>query len=127
MFESYPQYEDLLARVQLVLMMLAMGLTLSVRDFLQVAQRPRSLVVGLLCQLALAPLLALTVNALVLGGGSAERGIAVGLILIAVMPGGGLSKVFAFLGRGNMALSIGLSAVGSLATLVMVPLSLRLF
>ena len=53
-------------------------------------------------------------------------GIAVGLILVAAMPGGALSKFFAYFGRGNMALSISLTGVTTLLTLVTVPLMLQL-
>jgi BASS family bile acid:Na+ symporter len=46
--------------------------------------------------------------------------------MVAVMPGGALSKFFTYLGRGNPALSVTLTAAGTLASLVTVPLFLRL-
>jgi BASS family bile acid:Na+ symporter len=102
--------------------MLAMGATLTPRDFAEVARRPRSLVAGVLCQFGLTPLLAVLVSR-VAGVGP---GIAVGLILVAAMPGGSLSKFFAFFGRGNLALSVSLTVVGTLGAVVTVPLLLRL-
>jgi BASS family bile acid:Na+ symporter len=121
MFDDYPQYEYLLAQVQLVLFMLGMGANLSGADFVGVFRRPKFLLVGLGCQFALTPLLAVLINR----WGELEPGIAVGLILVAAMPGGVLSKVFAYLGHGNLALTITLTVIGTLASVVTVPVLLR--
>jgi len=122
MFDAYPDYEYLLAQVQCVLFMLGMGATLRVRDFAEVFRQPRSLLAGLGFQLAGVPLTAALVSRLA----GLEPGIAVGLALVAVMPGGTLAKFFALLGRGNLALSITLGAVTLLLSIVTVPLLLRL-
>jgi BASS family bile acid:Na+ symporter len=119
-FENYADYEYALAQVQLVLFMLGMGATLRPADFAQVALRPRFLLVGAGCQFLLAPLLAVLLSR----WWDLEPGIAVGMILIAAMPGGQMSKLFTYLARGNVALSITLSALGSFAALVTVPLLL---
>lgn len=122
MFDSYPYYEYLLARIQLVLFMMGMGATLTAADFVGIVRRPRFLVIGAVAQFLLAPLLAVLIERLF----GLEPGIAVGLIMVAVMPGGTLSKVFTYVGRGNVALSITLTAFGTLASLVTVPVVLRL-
>jgi BASS family bile acid:Na+ symporter len=122
MFSWYPEYEYLLARTQLVLLTLGMGMTLSLCDFVEIVRRPRSFVSGLVGQLLVVPLVAVLINTI----GDFEPGIAIGLILVAAMPGGAMSKFFAFLGRGNMALSISLTGVTTLLTLLTVPLMLQL-
>jgi bile acid:Na+ symporter, BASS family len=122
MFDWYPQAEYPLSQAQLVLFMLGMGATLTAADFAAVARRPRFLLVGAACQFLLTPLLAVLLN----HAFGVPPGIAVGLILIAAMPGGTLSKVFAYLGRGNIALSISLTLCGTFAAMVTVPLLLRL-
>jgi len=122
MIEAYPYYEEWLARLQLVCFMIGMGVTLAVADFIKVARQPRSLLLGLVGQICVLPLIALAINRLL----GLEGGIAVGLILVAAMPGGSLSKVFAYLGRGNAPLSITLTAVSTLATVVTVPVTLGL-
>jgi BASS family bile acid:Na+ symporter len=122
MFDDYPQYEYLLAQVQLVLFMLGMGANLSGAHFVDVFRRPKFLLVGLCCQFALTPWLAVLVN----HWGDLEPGIAVGLILVAAMPGGVMSKVVAYLGHGNLALSITLTVLGTLASIVTVPVLLRI-
>jgi BASS family bile acid:Na+ symporter len=121
MFDSYPQYEQLLAQVQLVLFMLGMGADLTVADFLVIAQRPKFFFIGAAGQFLLTPLLAVLIN----HGANLPPGIAVGLILVSAMPGGTLSKFFTYLGLGNVALSITLTAFGTLAALLTVPLWLR--
>jgi BASS family bile acid:Na+ symporter len=120
MFSWYPQYEYYLACVQLVCFMLGMGAKLSPEEFLSVFRRPRSLLFGLTYQIGIVPLIALAINSV----SSLEPGIAVGLVLIALMPGGSISKVFTHLGRGNVALCITLSVCSTLATIVTVPLLL---
>jgi BASS family bile acid:Na+ symporter len=122
MFDWYPQAEYSLSQAQLVLFMLGMGATLTAADFAAVARRPRFLLVGAACQFLLTPLLAVLVD----HAFGIPSGIAVGIILVAAMPGGTLSKVFAYLGRGNIALSISLTLCGTFASMVTVPLLLRL-
>jgi bile acid:Na+ symporter, BASS family len=121
MFPWYPDYEHPIARVQLILFMLGMGATLSVADFLAVFRQPRSFIAGVLMQVLVLPWLAVAINRL----GRLEGGLALGLVLVAAMPGGALSKLFTYLGRGNVPLSISLSAFTTLASLVTVPLFLQ--
>jgi BASS family bile acid:Na+ symporter len=121
MFNSYPQYEYLLAQVQLVCFMLGMGATLSGADFAGIFRSPKYLLAGFAGQYLLAPLLAVALTQWF----RLEPGIAVGLVLISAMPGGPLSKVFAYLGRGNLALSISMTVIGTLGSIVSVPVLLR--
>lgn len=120
MFQNYPAYEYALAQIQLVLFMLAMGATLHPRDFLPILQRPRDLIFGLSMILLIVPLL--TVGAVGLLGLS--EGIAYGLILVAALPGGTLSNVLTYFSRGNVPLSIALSAIGTLVSMATIPLIL---
>jgi BASS family bile acid:Na+ symporter len=53
--------------------------------------------------------------------------IAVGFFIVSAMPGGAVSNIYTFLGRGNTALSVALTAVMTLLALITVPLILRLF
>ena len=122
MFDWYPRAEYSLSQVQLVLFMLGMGATLTAADFAAIARRPRFLVVGAACQFLLTPFLAVLAN----HAFGVPPGIAVGIILVAAMPGGTLSKVFAYLGRGNIALSISLTLCGTFAAMATVPVLLRL-
>jgi bile acid:Na+ symporter, BASS family len=122
MFDFYPAYEEHFAQAQLCLFMLGMGATLTVRDFARVLQRPRSLVVAMLCQIVISPLIALAVSYLF----GLSGGIALGLILTAAMPGGATAKAFVFLARGSGPLAISLTVASTLVAIVTVPLTLQL-
>jgi BASS family bile acid:Na+ symporter len=121
MFHWYPDLEYHFAQVQLALFMLGMGATLSFGDFAEVFRKPRSFLFALAGQLFVIPWVAVGLNAT----GWWDDGVAVGLILVAAMPGGAMSKFFTYFGRGNVALSISLTGVGTLATLFTVPLMLK--
>jgi BASS family bile acid:Na+ symporter len=123
MFENYADYELWLARLQLLCFMLGMGATLSPSQFTHILRQPRSLIVAAVTQLFVIPLLAFGIAHLC----GLKGGEALGLILVAGLPGSALSKLFTFLGRGNIALSISLSTLTTLAAIATVPLLLRLF
>jgi BASS family bile acid:Na+ symporter len=119
-FADYPRYEYLLASLQLVFVMTGMGATLEVRDFADVFQKPRSFLVGLASLFLLGPLVATAIS----WWWALKPGLTVGLFVISVMPGGTLKNLFSYLGGGNLALSLALTACGSLLALVVVPLML---
>lgn len=121
MLERYAEFEGLLASTQAALVMLGMGMTLAVRDFTAVLAKPRSLAVGLTWQLLLAPALTFLLTRMM----PMDGGIAVGLILISVMPGGPIANVFTYLARGNLALSITLTTLATFAALPCAPLLLN--
>ncbi len=123
MFDWYPSYEYQLASAQLAFAMLGMGALLSPKDFATVVRSPRALTVGLAVQVIAAPLAALAIGRAF----PIEAGIAAGLVLVAAVPGGTMSNVVTYLGRGNIALSIALTGITTVGALVMTPLILRLF
>ena len=116
------RYEYPLAAAQLIFAMIGMGAALSVSDFARVIRVPRAVAIGLAAQLVLIPLLALAVSE----GLDLPAGLAVGLVLVAAVPGGAMSNVFTYFARGNIALSIVLTAVTTIACLVTTPIVLRL-
>ena len=100
------------------LIMLTMGLTLTGEDFRILASRPFDIVVGSLAQFTLMPLIA---YGLVRGLGL-PREVGVGLILVGCCPGGVSSNIMSFLCKGDVAFSVGLTTVSTLAAPVMTPL-----
>lgn len=102
--------------------MLGMGAATRPRDYLDVLREPRAFCVGALVQLTGAPAIAVAVNA----GLDPPLGLALGLILVASIPGGTISNVFTYLARGNVPLSISLTAVTTLGSLVVTPLLLAM-
>lgn len=90
--------------------MLGMGLTLTPTDFRRVAERPWVVGLGVLLQFAIMPLAAWAVaRAFGLGPEAA-----IGMILLGACPGGTASNVMAYLARGDVALSVSLTAVSTL-------------
>ena len=101
----------------LALLMFDLGLTLRFEDFGRVVTRPWPIVIALFGQLVLLPLIAL-------GLASAFKLTPVffiGLILIACCPGGSSSNVFSKLAKGDVALSVTLTALSSIITLFTIP------
>ncbi len=115
------RFEYVLSAAQLAFAMVGMGATLTWEDFAKVLRVPRGVLVGLAVQLLLIPVLALAVSGIF----ALEAGLAVGLLLVAAVPGGSMSNVFTYFSRGNIALSIVLTAVTTLACLVTTPLVLE--
>ena len=122
MAEFYVQNEYWFAAIQLILAMLGMGATLTGKDFRDVIRAPLAVSAGTLIQLAAVPLTAYLFLR-VLG---VQGGVAVGIALIAAIPGGTVSNIFTYIARGNSALSISVTAITTLACLVTTPLILSL-
>jgi len=106
----------------LVLLMFCLGLDLKPADFGRVIRRPRAAAIGLTAQLAGLPAIAAAV-ALALG---LPPVIAVGLVLLAACPGGASSNAFTMLARGDVALSVTLTAVTSVVTVATIPVVVNL-
>jgi len=111
----------------LAFIMFYLGLTLRAADFAEVLRRPRALAVGLAGQLVLVPALGL----LVATTGGLDATMAVGLMVLAACPGGVSSGLLTHLARGDVALSIALTAITSVVAMLSLPLvldiSMRLF
>jgi BASS family bile acid:Na+ symporter len=106
----------------LFIIMLGMGLSLTLNDFKLVLVEPKAVFVGLMAQLLLLP---------IVGFGLANvfplsPELAVGVMLLAACPGGSTSNLITYLVRGNVALSITLTAVSSLITVFTIPLVINL-
>ena len=106
-----------LAPIGLALIMLGLGMSLTIQDFIRVIKIPKDFLVGFVSQLILLPIIALLIAMLL--NLSAE--LAIGLMLIACAPGGVTSNVLTKFAGGDVALSITLTAVVSLISIVSVP------
>jgi BASS family bile acid:Na+ symporter len=102
--------------------MVVVGLDLTAQDFHAVARRPRLLLGATLAQILLLPLVGLALAR----GLNLRPGIALGLVLLAACPGGGISNWYTYLVRANTALSIVLTTVSNLTALLTLPLVLGL-
>jgi BASS family bile acid:Na+ symporter len=117
------ELETTLLGIMMMVIMLGMGASMTWRDFLIAFRKPKGILVGLLSQYMVMPFLGYTL-AVLLG---LPPGLAVGLILIACMPGGTTSNIFAYFSKGVLALSIMMTTVSTLVAVVTVPLLLSFY
>ena len=116
-----------IAPFALALIMLALGASLTVKDFIRVFQHPKEFFVGLICQLIVLPIVGYLLIIIL----QTPVELALGVMLIAAAPGGVTSNVLTKFADGDVALSISLTAFTSLISIVSVPyivfLSIDLF
>ena len=106
-----------IAPIVLALIMLGLGLGLTLADFKRVIKSPKDFSIGIICQLFLLPIVAYIIVLIL----KLPIEIALGLMIIAAAPGGVTSNVLTKFANGDVALSISLTAVGSLISIVSVP------
>ena len=106
----------------LTLLMFDLGLTLKPQDFQLVVTRPKPIFIGLLGQIVLLPLIAWTIIRLFPSSASLSPLFIIGIMLVACSPGGSSSNVFSMLAKGDVALSVTLTACSSIITLFTLPL-----
>ncbi len=117
------ELETTLLGVMMMVIMLGMGASMTPRDFRIAFRKPKGILVGLLSQFAVMPFLGFML-AVLLG---LPPALVVGLLLIACMPGGTTSNIFAYFSKGVLALSIMMTTVSTLVAVVMVPLLLSFY
>lgn len=98
--------------------MFGMGLTLSPNDFKIVLSRPKDILVGCLAQFTIMPLLAWLLTLAF----SLPKELALGVILVGCCPGGTASNVITYLAKGDLALSVGMTACSTLLAPIVTPL-----
>ena len=106
----------------LTLLMFDLGLTLKPQDFKLIAQRPKPVIVGLVGQIILLPLIAWGIIQLSAFSSQLSTLFIIGIMLVACSPGGSSSNVFSMLAKGDVALSVTLTACSSIITLFTLPL-----
>jgi BASS family bile acid:Na+ symporter len=105
----------------LVLIMFSLGLALRLSDFAEVARERRLVAAGLFGQLFLMPLLALGVGFLF----GLPPQLALALFILGICPAGTTSNALTYVGGGNVALAVVLTALSSLVTVFSIPLLLQ--
>jgi bile acid:Na+ symporter, BASS family len=106
--------------VGLMLVMFSLGLTLALRDFALVARSPLLVGAGFATHLLVLPLLGLGIGLLF----RLSPELALGLFIVSLCPAGTTSNAMTFVGRGNVALAVVLTALSSLVTVFTIPIVL---
>ena len=117
-------FPDMLSHVRptvinpmLGLIMFGMGLTLQMEDFRVVFSKPRDVIIGCVTQFTVMPLLAWGLTRLF----ALDDALALGVVLVGCCPGGTASNVIAYLAKGDLALSVGMTGVSTLMAPIMTP------
>jgi bile acid:Na+ symporter, BASS family len=111
-------FTAVLLPLALSLVMLGMGLSLVPEDFWRIVRYPKAIAAGTICQVILLPMIALLITSIV----PMQPTIAVGLIVLALCCGGPSSNLITYLAKGDVALSVSLTAVGSIITVFTIPI-----
>jgi BASS family bile acid:Na+ symporter len=109
--------------VTIAFIMFGVALDIKLNHFKDVIMKPKSAIVGIISQFFLLP--AITFLAVLLINPTPT--VALGMILIAACPGGNVSNFMSAMARGNVALSVSLTAVATLAATFMTPLNFALW
>jgi BASS family bile acid:Na+ symporter len=107
-----------IAPLGLALIMLGLGMSLTIQDFLRVIKTPKNFLVGFISQMILLPVIAFALIKLL----NTPIELALGVMLIAAAPGGVTSNILTKFADGDVALSISLTAIISLVSIISVPL-----
>ena len=111
----------LILGLALIFTMWGMGLSLTITDFKRILQKPKAVFIGLVNQLILLPLIGFGLLSLI----PASPEIAVGIMLLAVCPGGPTSNLLSLLAKADTALSVTLTAITSIITIFTIPFILN--
>ena len=109
---------EIILPLAMAFIMFALGLGLTLADFTRVAKMPRDFIIGLASQLILLPLIAL----LLIGLWNLPAELALGVMIIAAAPGGVTSNILTSFAKGDVALSISLTAIISLISVISIPI-----
>ncbi len=107
----------------LALIMFGVALDLKVSDFKRLIDTPKASIVGLTSQFILLPFVTFLLVLVI----EPQPSIALGMMLVAACPGGNISNFLTHLSKGNTALSVSLTAVGTVLAIVMTPFNLELW
>lgn len=100
------------------IIMLCMGITLKPADFKIVFSHPKNVIIGCLAQFTIMPLLALLLTKIF----NLPPEISIGVVLVGCCPGGTASNVITYLAKGDLALSVGMTAVSTVLAPLLTPL-----
>ncbi|NJR16522.1 MAG: bile acid:sodium symporter family protein [Calothrix sp. CSU_2_0] len=104
--------------IALGIIMLGMGLSLVPEDFLVVTKKPKAIAIGLVSQLVILPIIGFAIASIV----PMQPEIAVGLVILSICPGGPSSNLITYLAKGDIVLSVSLTALSSIITVFTIPI-----
>jgi BASS family bile acid:Na+ symporter len=115
--------ETQLLSVMMMVIMLGMGASMTFKDFAISLRNPAGVAIGLVATYLLTPIVGVTLATTL----QLPPAYAVGLILMACLPGGTTSNIFNYFSRGVLSLSLLMTVVSTLFAVVLVPITLGIF
>jgi len=109
--------------ITLGFIMFGVALEIKVQQFVDLFRNPRSLIFGLISQFVLLPMVTLILVLLL----SPPPSIGLGMILVACCPGGNISNYISAVSKANVALSVSLTAIGTILAIILTPLNFSIW
>jgi len=117
------EFTQTLLGIMVAVIMLGMGASLTPRDFYLALKRPYGLAIGLFSQYGFMPLLGFGLASFLV----VSEPIAIGILIMACMPGGTTSNIFTYFSKGNLALSVLMTVTSTLSGVILIPIILLLY
>ncbi|MEJ6389486.1 bile acid:sodium symporter family protein [Gymnodinialimonas ulvae] len=117
------EFTQTLLGIMVAIIMLGMGASLTPRDFYLALKRPYGLAIGVISQYGIMPLLGFLLATFLV----VPETIAIGILIMACMPGGTTSNIFTYFSKGNLALSVLMTVTSTVTGLILIPVILLLY
>ena len=117
------EFTQTLLGILVAVIMLGMGASLTPRDFYLALRRPYGLAIGVISQYGIMPLLGFCLAIVLV----VPDTIAIGILIMACMPGGTTSNIFTYFSKGNLALSVLMTVTSTVTGVILIPLILLLY
>ncbi len=115
----------LLLNITLGIIMFGVALGINVRGFRKIFYKPKNLIIGYISQFFVLPLVTFLIT--IIFKDFITQGVALGMILVAACPGGNISNFISSLAKGNVELSISMTAVATISAVVLTPFNFALW
>ncbi|SHH94530.1 bile acid:sodium symporter family protein [Marivita hallyeonensis] len=116
-------FEQALLALMIFVIMLGMGASLTPRDFYLALRRPYGLAIGVISQYGFMPFIGFLLITLL----PLPEAIAVGVLIMACMPGGTTSNIFTYFSKGNLALSVLMTVTSTVFGVLLIPIILVIY
>ena len=116
-------FEQAMLALMIFVIMLGMGASLTPRDFYLALRRPYGLAIGVVSQYGFMPFIGFLLITLL----PLPEAIAVGVLIMACMPGGTTSNIFTYFSKGNLALSVLMTVTSTVFGVLLIPIILVIY
>jgi len=116
-------FEQAILALMIFVIMLGMGSSLTPRDFYLALKRPYGLAIGVISQYGFMPFIGFLLITLL----PLPEAIAIGVLIMACMPGGTTSNIFTYFSKGNLALSVLMTVTSTVFGVILIPIILVIY